>query len=49
MCHCAPLKCQLTSKVVADQLHRPQSILIRSTAPGAESLSQRASKLFVFI
>ena len=35
--------------MVADQLHRPQSILVRSTAPGAESLSPHASKMFVFI
>ena len=31
------------------QLTRPQSILVRSTAPGAQSLSPRASKWFVFI
>ena len=49
LCHCAPLKCELTSKMVADQLHKPHLILVRSTALGAESLSPRASKLFVFI
>ena len=31
------------------QLYRPQSILVRSIAPGAESLSPRANKCFVFI
>ena len=31
------------------QLYRPKSILVRSTALGAESLSPRASKWFVFI
>ena len=31
------------------QLTRPQSILVRPTTTGAESLSSRASKWFVFI
>ena len=49
LCHCGPLKCELTLKVVADQLYRPQSILVQSTALGADSVSPRASKLFVAI
>ena len=49
LCHCGPLKCELKSKVMEDQLYRPQSILVRSTASGAESLSPCAGMLFVFI
>ena len=36
-------------KLVADQLHIPQSILIRSTAPGVESLSPRAGYPHVLV